>query len=268
MIKTSLQAFHNKESEKQKYVSRMKSHIAADELIRGEGWTGKKGCAVGCTLNRYNHKCYQDELGLPEWLARLEDTLFEGMSLEKSKTFPLEFLEAIPVGANLDKTFHKFCIYVLQDCKKNVELKYDYVIEAIDSVIGYHQKSIVGFESESAAWSAESAARSAESAESAARSAASAAWSAESAAWSAESAESAARSAESAESAAWSAESAAWSARSARSAWSAARSAAESARSAAWSAESAESAELAAWSAVFDRYADKLLELFKEIDNE
>ncbi|MDE2588758.1 MAG: hypothetical protein KGL95_03735, partial [Patescibacteria group bacterium] len=85
----NLIAFHGKEEIKNKYVSRMKAHIEADELIRGTGWDGKRGCAVGCTLNRYDHACYQNELGLPEWLARLEDTLFEGMSKEKSKIFPL-----------------------------------------------------------------------------------------------------------------------------------------------------------------------------------
>src|SRR5579863_9777997 len=91
-----LQAYHGKKSVKQKYVKRMQNHIKADELIRGTGWDNEsgKGCAIGCTLNRYDHHCYQNELGLPEWIAKLEDSLFEGMSKEKSKTFPLEFLKA------------------------------------------------------------------------------------------------------------------------------------------------------------------------------
>ena len=211
----NLISFHGKEEVKQKYVSRMKAHIEADELVRGEiGYNGK-GCAVYCTLNRYDHACYQNELGLPEWLARLEDTLFEGMSLEKSKTFPLLFLQAINPGSKLDNVFHKFCIFVLEDSKKNVQKQFDYVIKAIDQVIDFHLKSILGFESESAAMSA--------------------AWSTESATMSA--ARSASRGA---------AMNAAW--------------------SAAWSAESAAmSAESAAWSAAYDLYADKLLELLKEV---
>jgi hypothetical protein len=198
----NLKAYHDDPQVKEKYVTRMKNHIKADELIHGEGWDGKRGCAVGCTLDRYDHACYQNELGLPEWLARLEDTIFENMSKEKSKTFPLLLLEAIPVGVDLQKTFHKFQIFVLELAKKHVEKKYSSIIKIIDDVIDLHLKSANGMLIDDSAWSAarsaaESAARSA--AESAARSAAeSAAWSAaESAAWSA------------AESAAWSA---AWSA--------------------------------------------------------
>lgn len=37
-------------------------------------------------------------MGIPEWLARLEDTLFEGMSKEKSRAWPEVFLKVIPLG--------------------------------------------------------------------------------------------------------------------------------------------------------------------------
>ena len=90
-----LLAYFGKDSIKQKYVNRMKNHIKADELVRGIGFEDCKGCAVGCTLDNYNHKSYETELGLPEWLARLEDTIFEGMSEEKSKQFPLLLLQSI-----------------------------------------------------------------------------------------------------------------------------------------------------------------------------
>ena len=140
-----LKAFHNEKSIKLKYVKRMSDHIKADELIHGEGWKDGKGCAVGCTLNRYDHACYQNELGLPEWLARLEDSLFENMSIEKSKTFPLLMLQAIPIGVNLDKTYHKMQIYILELAKQNVKAEFDYVINAIDGVIDYHLKCASGF---------------------------------------------------------------------------------------------------------------------------
>lgn len=50
-----MQAFHNDDSIKKKYVTRMQNHIEADELVRKETWDGKRGCAVGCTLemNKY-----------------------------------------------------------------------------------------------------------------------------------------------------------------------------------------------------------------------
>ena len=35
---------------------------------------------MGCTLNNYKHSAYELELGMPEWLARLNDHLHEKTS--------------------------------------------------------------------------------------------------------------------------------------------------------------------------------------------
>ena len=72
-------SFHNDPAIKAKYLDRVKAHAKADRLIQGTGWKGGKGCAVGCTLEAYDHSLYPIELGLPEWLARLEDRIFEGL---------------------------------------------------------------------------------------------------------------------------------------------------------------------------------------------
>ena len=222
-----MKSFFGKQDVKDNVLARINAHNAADELVRGETWDGKRGRAIGCSLNAYDHKAFESELGLPEWLAILEDTLFENMSVEKSKTWPRDVIEAIKPGAKIEKVKWQFCAFILNEnidralsLKISDELK-DQVVKAIRQVLSVHNNAI-----ETGNWDA-SAARSA------AKSAWSAAWSAESAAWSAESG---------ARSAAWSAESAAWSA----------------ARSAAWSA--AKSAR----SATVDCYADKLLELLRE----
>jgi hypothetical protein len=224
-------SFHGDPDIKEKYLSRVRRHRELDNIIQGTGWTGFKGCAIGCTLETYNHKRYPIELGLPEWLARLEDHIFEALPLEDSKKWPEQFLSVVPVGipeTSFAVIRDQFQIFWLERQISQINNDaYPDIVAAIQGTIALLHRGAAGDEPDAAAWSAaESAAWSA--AESAAESAA---WSAaESAAWSA--ARSAARSA--AESAAWSAaESAAWSA--ARSAaWSAARSAAWSvARSAA-----------------------------------
>ncbi len=190
------------------FVNEVKWHEKNDALIKGTYGTGSngdwKGCAVGCSIHSLNrklgkdyktndHSVYEKELGIPEWLARLEDTIFEGLPEKEAKLWPAAFAEAVPVGVNLDPVKWKFCAFIL---KENIErvLKLDIkdelkeqVVKAIQGVLAVHENAI-----KTGKWD-ESAARSAESA---ARSARSAAWSA---AWSAESA---------AESAAWSAESA------------------------------------------------------------
>ena len=137
-----------------------------------------KGCAVACSLRslaimdgeplveRYdNHADYETKLGIPEWLARLEDTIFEGLPVEDAKLWPTAFAKAIPVGANLDPVKWKFCAFIL---KENIErvLKLDIaddlkeqVVKAVQGVLAVHDKAIVTGEwDESAARSARSAA--------------------------------------------------------------------------------------------------------------
>jgi hypothetical protein len=245
-------SFHGKQEVKDFYVKRMEQHAKADEIIKGQYWEDGKGCAVGCTIHSSDHAVYQTELGLPEWLAILEDKLFEMQCNSDAKIFAVEFLQAIPVGVNLEPVKWQFCAFLLReniDRVLNLDISSslkEKVTTAIRQALACCEAAIARVEWNEAAESARSARSAAESAESAesARSAAWSAWSAWSAAWSAaesaRSARSARSAAESARSAAWSAWSAAWSARSA------ARSAAESARSAA-----------------YKRYADHLLILLR-----
>lgn len=118
---SDLKAFHNDPAIKTKYIARVNAHIKADNLIRGIGWENGRGCAVGCTLESYNHAAYENELGIPEWLARLEDTLFEGMSKEKSKAWPKVFLQSINIGADLEKAKNPFLIFILENCIKSMD---------------------------------------------------------------------------------------------------------------------------------------------------
>jgi len=268
-------AFHNDKAVKTKYLDRVNAHIAADNLVKGQYWENGKGCAVGCTIEGNDHSAYERELGIPEWMARLEDTLFEGMTDNKSETWPKVFLDAIEPGMELERVKSPLMLVVLKSALKTQNENKNFDVDEYPDVAKCFKESkkilrrcIKLYSRDdvcSDEWSAaRSAARSA--AESAARSVARSAESA------ARSVESAARSVESAaRSAAWSAESAAWSARSAveSAAWSArsaARSAESAVESAAWSAESA--AESAAWSArsaKYDYFSDQLIKIIKDL---
>jgi hypothetical protein len=191
------------------------------------------------------HSLYPERLGLPEWLALLEDAIFEGLPEDEALTWPRRFAEAVPVGADLSGLEDSLAVRRMRERLLPLAWSWpdslrDEVVGAIEGVVAALER---GHDAELRS-AAESAARlAARSALSAARSAAwsarsaarSAAWSALSAAESA--ARSAARSARSARSAAWSAAGSA--AQAARSPTGSKRSAAWSARSAAWSAESA-----------------------------
>ena len=111
----TMQAFHSNPAIKAKYLARVRAHRQADDLIQGTGWAGGKGCAVGCTLEAYDHSRYPIELGIPEQLAHLEDRLFELMSADQAMAWPERFIDAPRVGADLSGVFGQWAIWMLVD---------------------------------------------------------------------------------------------------------------------------------------------------------
>ncbi len=248
---------------KGEFVNEMKRHQRLDNLTKGTYGHGVKGCAVGCGISSINklkslhlrwsdHSQFETYLGIPEWLARVEDVIFQGVSLKRSKKWPVEFSQAIISGVDLNQIKIPFITMILnsnievQECLlKGINDKN--IREIIINSIKVNKQMVIAQESgdrklinlaQSAVWSA---------------------------VWSAS--ESAAQSAvQSSESALWSAS---WSAT--ESSGSAAESARSAAKSVLWSAEEASevsiwAAESIAWSAeaaAYEKYADKLLELLR-----
>jgi len=140
-----LKAYHNDKSIKDKYVERVTWHFEQDNIIRGIGWNGGKGCAVGCTLEKYDHSQYPVELGIPEWLARVEDTLFEGMSKDKSRTWPIDFLKAINIGSDLEAIKAPFILFALKDTLETFDsVKYPDVKKAVEAPIALWDRDDIG----------------------------------------------------------------------------------------------------------------------------
>lgn len=109
-----MRAFHNDAAIKAMYLARVQAHRAADEIAQGFYWQGGRGCAVGCTIHGDDHAAYERELGIPRMLARLEDRIFEGLPLAEAKNWPLRFLEAVPVGADLSRVGPQFLRALIQ----------------------------------------------------------------------------------------------------------------------------------------------------------
>jgi hypothetical protein len=118
-----------KKVNKDEFIKEIKWHKEQDAFMRGTYNEGNKnnfkGCAVGCSINSINrllgtaygygeHIDMAETLQIPEWLVRLEDKIFEGLSEKDSKEWPLSFSEAINVGADLDKIKPAFLVYVLE----------------------------------------------------------------------------------------------------------------------------------------------------------
>lgn len=86
--------FHNNTDVADKYLERVKTHYNAREIVKGLDWEHGKGGAVGCTVHSDNYAAYETELGLPEFVAKLQDAIFEGLPEGKAQDFTLRFLEA------------------------------------------------------------------------------------------------------------------------------------------------------------------------------
>jgi hypothetical protein len=200
-----MRAFENTVITKEELLKELRWHKDQDNFAKGNYFIDGKGCAVGCSLESVarlkniklsysNHKEYEKLFNIPEWLAYLEDRIFEGVSMERSKLWSIEFIDAINIGADLEKVKAPFLLYVLEsNLGRLQEKKFKQQREAVRQCIALWKREDIGspdWESArsaawSAAWSAEVAALSAEAAAWSAESARSAAWSA---AWSAEAA--------------------------------------------------------------------------------
>jgi hypothetical protein len=131
-MKKTLISFHGKQEIKDAKIADIKKHRELDNLKQGTYWNGQKGCAVTCTMftpedflkknvDESNiHGRYETVLGIPRIIARLEDRIFEGLPVLESKDWPLNFIEAIPVGVDLTNVWRKLMIWLLTDDAEGV----------------------------------------------------------------------------------------------------------------------------------------------------
>lgn len=125
---------------KTRFLAEIAKHEAADAIIKGTygAMNGEfRGCAIGCSLHSLNllegktgkdamedtdnHHRYEAELGLPMWLACLEDFLFEELPDDLAKRWPRRLAAAIPVGAIVDDAvLAKILVWSLVDAEFGV----------------------------------------------------------------------------------------------------------------------------------------------------
>lgn len=143
---SNLIAYHGRADIKKKYLGRVRAHRLADNLKQGVTWENGKGCAIGCTLEAYRHERYEAELGVPQPLAQLEDSIFEGLPKSEAQKWPEAFLRAIKPGADLSLVWAKFAVWLLLDKKAGV-LRYansDAAKKAITGVADCYKRVIKG----------------------------------------------------------------------------------------------------------------------------
>jgi hypothetical protein len=74
---------------------------------------------IGKNIDTSDHKSYE-LFGIPSILARLEDSIFEGLPKKQQQLWPEQFLSSINVGADLFTIWPKFVVWLLIDKKFGV----------------------------------------------------------------------------------------------------------------------------------------------------
>lgn len=169
-----MKAYQNKIT-KAEFVAEMKRHQEADSFMRGtyvsnRAHRGKfRGCAVGCGIESINrtkglkifysdHEGLAEALGIPVWVAHLQDKIFENISFERHKSWPVEFAEAIQEGTDLNQIEVPLKIFILEDVLKVFDGKDDEwgckrAVEKMIEALRYGDKHKIA----EAAWAAEAA---------------------------------------------------------------------------------------------------------------
>jgi hypothetical protein len=119
-------AYHGDPALKETALEQLAMHKRLDQIVQGLYWTeenGGRGCAVGCLLHDPEgaHERYETEFGIPVQLAWLEDGIFEDLDVQVAKEWPLRFMGAIPVGADLTAVWPRFAIWLMTDPEWGLE---------------------------------------------------------------------------------------------------------------------------------------------------
>ena len=153
-MKTTLRAFHNDPSIKDSLLARLRDDAAHGRIVERQDWEDREGCAVGGS----DHMLYESEYGIPAVLAHIEDTIHEGLPESDRVTFPIRFIEAIPVGADLSRISWAFLHTILTDPVINPGITHELVRDAVSKCADLMRRLSLGKSvsdrTKSAVWSA------------------------------------------------------------------------------------------------------------------
>ena len=173
----NLRAYQNCTMTKTELVDRMQAHYDADEILKGATGEDGKGCTVWCALNDYDHEAFPETLGLPVWLAKLLDQIFESLPAAEARQFSQDWPKAIAEGADLTLVKNRFLHALLVDPEHGV-IRHAQDSTEILAVAALHQRAIDGETVSDGEWQSAAA-------RAAARAAAEALWAAAEALWAA-----------------------------------------------------------------------------------
>jgi len=145
-----MKAFNADPDLKETLILKAKEHRLADEYIKGTyGEHQKDGpfkaCSLGCTIFDINaikglsgslsgYAFLAQELDIPEFIAHLQDCIFEGLEADLATHWTERLLTSIPVGADLTPVLPVFLVSLLDGLPQQ-EGKVKAAIEGVKRVL-------------------------------------------------------------------------------------------------------------------------------------
>ena len=174
-----MRAFHGDPRLKSQLIEMARQHRVADEYIAGtyadDSGDTFRGCSVGCTVRDINdltgesggyadHAYLAEQLGVPEFVTRLQDAIFEGLPQDQRSGWTERLLTAIPEGADLTPALPRFLLTVQERNAEQIdrEASPDVYAAALQVLDVLRRWVDTGGVDGSAVWSARSAALAAE----------------------------------------------------------------------------------------------------------
>jgi hypothetical protein len=139
---TALRAWHGDAALKASTIATAKAHRAADLMRHGATGCpsdGQPGCSVACTVGTYEHDLYPERLGLPEWLAHLQDAIYEALPRDDrhlDDEWTVDLLGAIEPGADIDAVQAPILRDVLAEVALPVAGSSAGVVQAVIDLLG------------------------------------------------------------------------------------------------------------------------------------
>ena len=147
-----MQAYNNDIEFKKNLVDMSLAHMEADEFIQGEygQMNGSfSGCSLGCTIHDVNkimglkgdfhdHSFLSDSIGIPLFLTRLQDSVFEGLDIDAARKWTPRFLSSIVEGVDLNPVLPIFLLKLLNNLPEQE-------IEEVSAAINGSKKILAGW---------------------------------------------------------------------------------------------------------------------------
>ncbi len=110
---TGLRAFHGDAARQRKIIDRVRLHQEHDEILQGAAGHDGKGCTVWCALDKYDHGLLAREMQIPCSLVYANENVFEGSAVAFANKWPLRFVSAPKLGADLSLVPHQLYVWLM-----------------------------------------------------------------------------------------------------------------------------------------------------------